>query len=150
MLVGNGTANKPSSIPSSWSLERESEDTIHPVHRGTYQSLNGAFVTKLDEWVSENKLERIDFIKIDVDGHEIDVIEGGYDVLSKYRPIIIMEFSEYIFKERGRSFDELIRILKKLEYSCFTTSGIKLELDESLKKHIPERGSINVILNANR
>ena len=102
LLVGNSKTEKPSSIPSSWSLEKESEDSIHPVHRGTYQSLHNAFVVRLDEWVSENKLERVDFIKIDVDGHEIDVIEGGYQVLDRFIPIIIMEFSEYIFEEKGR------------------------------------------------
>ena len=146
LLVGNSKTEKPNSIPSSWSLEKKSEDSIHPVHRGTYQSLHDAFVVRLDEWVSANKLEKVDFIKIDVDGHEIDVIEGGYQVLERFSPIIIMEFSEYIFEERGRSFDELIEILKKLQYSCYTTSGNHLKMDESLKKHIPKRGSINVIL----
>ena len=146
LLAGNSKNDKPNSIPSSWSLERESENSIHPIHRGTYQSLDGAFVVKLYEWVAANDLKRVDFIKIDVDGHEIDVIEGGYQMLERFSPTIIMEFSEYIFEERGRSFSELIDILKKLKYSCYTTAGQKLDMDESLKKHIPSKGSINVIL----
>src|SRR6185369_10481627 len=49
--------------------------------------------TTLDAFVQQNKL-RPDFIKIDVEGHEIDVFRGGVETLSAVRPLIIFEFWE--------------------------------------------------------
>jgi len=49
--------------------------------------------TTLDSFVQQNNL-RPAFIKIDVEGHEIDVFRGGVQTLSKFRPIVIFEFWE--------------------------------------------------------
>ena len=35
--------------------------------------------------------ERLDFIKIDVEGHEPSVIAGGHETLRRFRPSILME-----------------------------------------------------------
>lgn len=37
-------------------------------------------------------LERLDFIKIDVEGMEIDVLEGGRETIEKHKPIILAEW----------------------------------------------------------
>jgi FkbM family methyltransferase len=47
----------------------------------------------LDAFVQQENL-RPDFIKIDVEGHEIDVFRGGVQTLSSFRPLIIFEFWE--------------------------------------------------------
>jgi len=38
-------------------------------------------------------LDRVDFIKIDVDGYDCDVIKGGAGILKKYRPTVMAEIS---------------------------------------------------------
>ncbi len=40
----------------------------------------------LDEWVFENKIPRIDFIKADVEGAERNLLRGAAGVLKKYKP----------------------------------------------------------------
>ena len=37
---------------------------------------------------------KIDFIKIDVEGGEFDVMKGGRNIIEKYKPIIIFEFEK--------------------------------------------------------
>ena len=53
---------------------------------------------------------------MDVDGNEIDVIEGGAETFSRHAPLIMMEFSPDVFPEGGRSFKELPDALVALGY----------------------------------
>jgi FkbM family methyltransferase len=146
MLVGSNQDIKPESIPSSWSLEQKDSNNKHPVHLGEYQSLEKARILRMDDWCNENKLDRLDLIKIDVDGYEIDVLKGAENTLKKYSPKIMMEFMPYIFQERGYSFQQLLELLKDLKYHCQIIDGPCVEMNETILKHIPSGGSINVIL----
>ncbi|RXJ45397.1 FkbM family methyltransferase [Gelidibacter gilvus] len=52
-------------------------------------------ISTLDRFVSTNAIELINFMKIDVEGSEYDVLEGGLNMLkSKFKPIICLEYSE--------------------------------------------------------
>jgi FkbM family methyltransferase len=47
----------------------------------------------LDQWMIQNSIDRLDFIKMDVEGSEHFVIEGSKAVFEKYRPTLITEFN---------------------------------------------------------
>ena len=49
----------------------------------------------LDQIVAEEGLERIDFIKIDVEGSELDVLNGMQDTLRRFSPIVFMEINTW-------------------------------------------------------
>lgn len=73
------------------------------------------FVDKLDNiHIKEN---RVDLIKIDVEGHERFVIEGARETIKKYKPIIWIEFWE-------RSFEEGNNLMEAIGYK------LKERLDE--------------------
>lgn len=146
MLLGTAQAEAPESIPSSWSLDIVTGDKVHEIHGGTFQSLNGASLLRLDDWFEINQINRLDFVKLDVDGYEIDVIEGGLQTLSRYSPDIMMELAPYVFEERGKSFKQLISMLNKLNFRCWEVSGAEIPLNDDLSKKIPAGGSMNVIL----
>lgn len=42
----------------------------------------------LDNFVKENKIERIDFVKMDVEGFEENVIIGSAEIMKKFKPIL--------------------------------------------------------------
>jgi len=46
---------------------------------------------KLDDFVTEEGLERVDFVKIDVDGCESYVLEGMKGILEKFNPVLMIE-----------------------------------------------------------
>jgi FkbM family methyltransferase len=47
--------------------------------------------TTLDKFCQEKSIERIDLMKIDVEGFEVNVLEGGRTILSASTPLILME-----------------------------------------------------------
>jgi hypothetical protein len=85
---------------------------------------------------------------MDVDGYEIDVIEGAAETLSRHTPLIMMEFAPHVFPERGRSFKELLDALLALGYRARTVGEKALKMDSSIEALIPRGGSINVVLEA--
>jgi len=50
-------------------------------------------VITLDDFVKENKIERVDFIKMDVEGYEENVLLGAKEIIKKYKPVL--SFSAY-------------------------------------------------------
>lgn len=49
-------------------------------------------ISHADSYISKLNLERIDFIKIDVEGWEPELFEGMASTIEQYRPIIAFEF----------------------------------------------------------
>jgi len=58
-------------------------------------------LTTLSEFVDQTGLARIDFIKIDVDGHEPRFFEGAWPVLDRLSPVILCEVSHLHYLEAG-------------------------------------------------
>jgi FkbM family methyltransferase len=57
---------------------------------------NGHIALKtIDGVVSEFGLKRLDFIKIDVEGFELDVLEGAQHTLAELRPQVFLEFNSF-------------------------------------------------------
>jgi FkbM family methyltransferase len=48
-------------------------------------------VDTLDNQVKRNKAGRVDIIKIDVEGSELDVLKGARDTITKNKPVLIVE-----------------------------------------------------------
>lgn len=67
-------------------------------------------VTSLDVYCEENGLDRIDLLKIDVEGHEPHVLEGGQSLLSKDKiNMMILEWNpnhEHLYEKlRSKGFE---------------------------------------------
>jgi FkbM family methyltransferase len=45
----------------------------------------------LDRWVKDNDISDIDLVKIDTEGAEVEVIEGGIETFRKFRPCCCIE-----------------------------------------------------------
>jgi FkbM family methyltransferase len=62
-------------------------------------------------------------VKIDVEGAELEVIEGGRTLLLEARPILILEHVASAAELYGRSSAELWELLAELNYELFSVSG---------------------------
>ena len=60
-------------------------------------------------------------IKLDIEGNEINAIKGALEVIKKSHPLIIIEFSKYIF-ENMDNIDYLKNFLIKYDYSIYNTN----------------------------
>lgn len=73
---------------------------------------------KLDDYFSV--LDRIDLIKIDVEGREYDVLLGAKALLEKFKPKIILEFSPDIyFRQKNSHAKDILLFLKEYKYNIF-------------------------------
>jgi len=79
-----------------------------------YESRGGFDLQRLDDVLAEQKLSRIDFLKIDVEGFECEVLAGGPSVLSKYRPRLIQ--SEVWYDMENCAPAEYLAKFRKAKY----------------------------------
>ncbi len=76
-------------------------------------------ITSLDRYVQHNNMLSIDFIKIDAEGGEFDILKGGVTVLSKLRPVLMCEVSNKRTAQWGYSASEICDFVKKYKYRWF-------------------------------
>jgi FkbM family methyltransferase len=67
--------------------------------------------SRLDDF----ELGDIGFVKIDVEGHELAVLQGATDLLKTQRPTLLVEIEEHA--DRQGSLDEIIHFLVDYSYS---------------------------------
>jgi FkbM family methyltransferase len=70
----------------------------------------------LDSLIQTEKLDRIDFLKIDAEGHEVPVLKGSDRILREFRPVILYE---NIAGSQGSNLP-VAELLLKHRYQLFT------------------------------
>jgi FkbM family methyltransferase len=63
-----------------------------PVGDGNVESMS-VLSASLDDLCQWEKLERLDYLKIDAEGAEAAILEGGQNAISRFRPIIQVEIT---------------------------------------------------------
>lgn len=76
-------------------------------------------VTTLDEWQLEQRLARVDVIKIDIEGAELPALQGGLALIQRFRPTLIMELNAATSRAAGYSMQDLIAWLQAQNYDIF-------------------------------
>ena len=66
--------------------------------------------------VLENE-NRIDVIKIDVEGHELEVLQGASKIIDKYNPLLYFEFINAYMSQRYIEFDDYKTLLEPFGYA---------------------------------
>jgi len=65
----------------------------------------------------------VDFIKIDVEGHEHEVIEGAQETIKKFKPTMVIEMEE---KHNQIPIEDQISSVEKLGYKCCVLMNKKI------------------------
>ena len=72
-------------------------------------------VTTLDKELAA--LEKIDLIKIDVEGYELEVLQGAECTLRKHHPALVIEFSPSLYQPRSETMSlDILQLLITLGY----------------------------------
>jgi len=67
-------------------------------------------ISTLDNFVEEKNFIKIDFIKIDVEGYEVEVLKGAIKTIKKFRPILGVSLHSSSFeKDIGEIFEKEIK-----------------------------------------
>lgn len=105
-------------MASSMANLREDKDTV---------VVDGE-VRKLDNFVAKTlTLERLDFIKCDVEGAELFVFQGGIETIKRYKPIIFTEMLRKWANKFGYHPNDIIDSLCNIDYECYTINNSKIE-----------------------
>ena len=70
----------------------------------------------LDAIVKSMDLRRIDLVKIDVEGAELQVLRGMKECLGKYHPKVVIELIPWILANLGTSIGEVSSFLRQTGY----------------------------------
>ena len=87
-------------------------------------------IDTLDTSMQKFSIPKPDFIKIDVEGFEYKVLQGAYETLSKYKPILFIELVDNNLREQNTNAKELIHYLKILNYRIINAQSND-EVDEN-------------------
>ena len=78
-------------------------------------------LTTLDEFCETNFIDRLAFIKIDVEGHELEILKGGTRTcLGMYRPVFLIEIFPYVYQGH---FENVCEYIKRYDYVGYVMSN---------------------------
>lgn len=69
-------------------------------------------VERLDSVVARLALRHVDLIKIDVEGAEVNLLEGAEATLTAHRPVLLLEANDEALRAQGTSADALVALLR--------------------------------------
>lgn len=143
-LVAESSGGPVAPIAASWPVDGTPPDDA--VTRSRSMSALGARAMTLDSVMVTSGDPVVRLIKMDVDGHELEVLTGARGLLEKHSPVLVMELAPFVFHPESK-FDAMVEFLCGLGYR-FRRLGSIRELEReprALKRGIPKGGSVNVV-----
>ena len=99
------------------------ENTLSVRNEANYSSWSKVAMYTLDTIVSETLLEKLDFIKIDIENHEYEALEGAIDTIKLFHPTILIELWEAYSEPWGSQLNldkSITKFLTQLDYKWFS------------------------------
>jgi FkbM family methyltransferase len=93
----------------------------------------------LDSYLSGNNIEGVFFVKVDVEGHELEVIEGCVELIKRDWPIILCEVENRHLHSQGNSVEKFVDYFSSLEYVTFVYDSKKNKFLSIDNIEIPQR-----------
>lgn len=87
-----------------------------------FTTINGQVkvpVSTIDVFVQERRLNTVDFIKIDVEGFEMQVLKGGHHTLVNLKPRMFIELDDNNLRKQGSNAAELCGYLQSHGYTIY-------------------------------
>lgn len=116
-------------LSSFYELNENSNDSIalnnpEPAHKNFLDSETVIVDCKtLDSWAVENNVTYIDLLKLDTQGSEPEILQGGIGILNNTR-VIITELMFYDLYKKQNSFYDIESILLPLGFKLFDIGHI--------------------------
>jgi FkbM family methyltransferase len=140
-FVGDGSNNSASMVAyPSWRLDN-TDGIRHEVHLGEAHEVTCPTIS-IDGLAQQQALDHLDFIKIDTDGHEMDILKGAKQTLQRWRPTVVFEFCFYENEKRGYTFDDFTAYFRELNYEiCLCDGKTRIPDEAAARRVVPELGS---------
>lgn len=120
--------------PSPGKSSIDPQHVPHPVEQITVQAIT------IDEFIVRENWERLDVIKLDIEGADCYALLGAQNSLGRFRPFMVFE---YWYNTPSTISDTVFSMLSSLNYNLQTlSSGGKLL---PFNRHDSEEGHVDVI-----
>jgi len=139
------SANTDIKAYASWKVGGAIKDVKHSVHGGIAKPAQDIGAVSIDDFCEKEGIKRLDFIKIDTDGHEFEVLKGAEKVIARFRPAIIFEVGLYAMEEKNVDFSDYLNFFGSLDYSLFNSSNLGKIDAHNYRKYIPSKGTIDIL-----
>ena len=73
-------------------------------------------IEKVDDVMNQLSYPEIDFIKIDVEGFELEVLKGAKQLLEKFKPELFIEMDDSFLNANNASIKQVIQFLSEMNY----------------------------------
>lgn len=106
----------------------------YPLDAGPRGAIEVEAVT-LDDFVNQNGVDRIDILKMDIQGGELDALKGASKILAEGRcSVIYTEITFIPHYEQGAMFHELCSFLQKYGYTLYNIFNLTTAKDGQLRQ----------------
>lgn len=99
-------------------------------------------IQTLDSLSDNNQINKIDFIKIDVEGFELQVLKGGEKTINKNKPVLFVEICHTKDGDGklfiNNNFKQTIEFIESMGYKTYILEGENL--NEFNKESTPNKG----------
>ena len=76
-------------------------------------------IETIDGLVEQLELDRLDFVKLDVEGSEVDALDSARAALARFRPIVLLEAEDERLASQQRTKQDLLRIVEEIGYELW-------------------------------
>ena len=91
--------------------------------------------TTIDKELSNKDLSNFSvIIKLDIEGNEFNAIQGGFDTIIKYEPLITIELSKYNLNNKTYNFDYLKKFLNDTKYKIYDDKLLEVNIENLIKE----------------
>jgi FkbM family methyltransferase len=101
-----------------------------------------AKIVRLDDFIAQKGIKRLDLLKCDIEGGELSMLRGGMESIARFRPVIFLELLRKWSKAYGYHPNDVIALLATAGYKCsaITDDGL-----EQLREITDECASTNFL-----
>lgn len=129
-VVNGETLNSRGTLQSSFREENETSSKMQNVQ-----------VNRLDDLDFIQNLTKIDFIKVDVEGHEAEMLQGAIGTIKKFKPVLMVEIEQ---RHHERPVWEIITQTEQAGYTAHYLDRQTLEPVPLTREIVERQDAANV------
>ena len=93
---------------------RSKGERLYRIWGGKPERYSGKW-TSVDEYLGSQGSQRLDFLKVDVDGFDLEVLQGAKESIAAFRPAVLVEIN-HALATRGKTASDIFEFMLGLKY----------------------------------
>jgi len=90
-------------------------------------------IETLDRIIENLNISKIDIVKIDTEGYEMNILNGAINCLEKFKPSMMLEIDDRLLRLQSSSTLEILHFLKGRGYDIYDITNERIIMDLSIQ-----------------